>query len=65
MNRDEKPSFGLKPYATNDPQPAQQSKRLSNSELRRQLGWELIEMNRDSHEASMKSVRSGSGELFK
>jgi hypothetical protein len=54
MNQDEKQGFGLKTYATTDLRPAHHAKRLSNSELRRQLGWELLQMNRDLNEANLK-----------
>ena len=59
MIRNEKQSFGEKIYPTAEPQPSHRSKRLSNRELRRQLGWELIEMNRDLTEFDLKQTHMG------
>ena len=46
MNRNEKESQYDKHCTIEVAQPTRGSPRLSNRELRRQLGWELIEMNR-------------------
>lgn len=60
MNRNEKESQYDKHRTIEVAQPTRGSPRLSNRELRRQLGWELIEMTRGGDE-KIFDVRSGEG----
>jgi len=50
MNRDDQVKPSNSQCAITGLQPTHRSSRLSNNELRRQLGWELIEMARDAVE---------------
>ena len=60
MNRNEKESQYDKHCTIEVAQPTRGSPRLSNRELRRQLGWELIEMTRNDDE-KIVDVLSGEG----
>lgn len=50
MHRDDNEHPSHSPSAITGPQSIRRTAHLSNNELRRQLGWELIEMARSADE---------------
>jgi len=58
MSRSEKVTLKNTQCAMIKPQPTPRSGQLSNNELRRQLGWELIEMARYPNEKSFNESKT-------
>jgi hypothetical protein len=58
MSRSEKVTLENKRCEMIKPQPAPRSAQLSNNELRRQLGWELIEMARYTNEKNLNESKT-------
>jgi hypothetical protein len=58
MSRSEKVPLENKRCEMIKPQPTPRSTQLSNNELRRQLGWELIEMARYTNEKFLNENKS-------